>query len=332
MEKKNNCLNSLEKMIKEQMIPGAAVAFVSQDEVETQCLGNYGYEEPFNELAITQESIYDLASLTKLVGTTTRLLQLLEEGRLTLETEVCSLLPQFPKAKMTIKDLMTHRSGLPADFSEREKVSWTYIASYVQNFEYRGPQPMVYSDIGYILLGYIIEQLDGMNLERSFYEYIFKENDLAAITYFPVNPYLVVPTEQKKNGDDFWQGQVHDEKGRMLERPIGSAGLFATLDNLVQFARRTFVVPEGKKSIFSTETLELLKQTESDGRSLGWAWFPVDDNKKLLYHTGFTGTSIGIDLEKKEALIILTNRVHPTRGDRGYLAGRETIYRTYFGL
>ncbi|EEU81146.1 LOW QUALITY PROTEIN: predicted protein, partial [Enterococcus faecalis D6] len=187
-----------------------------------------------------------------------------------------------------------------------------------------------YSDLGYYLLGEIIQVLDRCSLEESFQTYLFQPMNLQH-TSFTVSDFAqAVPTEITKQRGVI-QGVVHDSKAYQLKAPIGSAGLFATLPDLLTFVQ-CFMnnrYPSGKP-LFSEKMFDALWSMNQGGRTFGWEVKKTQAGAGYLYHTGFTGTAIGMKKETKEALILLTNRIHPTREERGFLKARTKIYQQYF--
>lgn len=309
----------LTKLLKETKVPGLSAAVVTND-VKTFYLGKMGKVSPYDHREVKAGLIYDLASLTKVIGTTTRLLQLVQSNQLTLDQTVNELLPQFPNLKMTLRELLLHQSGLIADFSDKTAFSEEYLLNYLHHFNYQGPQRTRYSDIGFLLLGFIIETIDNSNLQESFTTHIFSPLQMKETTYFPQEIDRVVPTEQTASRG-LIVGKVHDSKAFHMKRPVGSAGLFSTLDDLVHFVQGIQTT-----KLLSKPTLQLLLKT-SDGRTLGWE---KPFGEQILFHTGFTGTSIGIDLKKQKSLILLTNRIHPNRNNTAFIKQRFQLYQEFF--
>lgn len=255
--------------------------------------------------------------MTKVVGTATRILQLIDECKIDWDSKINDLLVDFPNLALSIADLLLHTSGLPADFENKnisEEKVYSFFKNWVSNENVK--HKTVYSDIGFILLGFVIEAIDKMDLERSFNKHIFKPLKMNETSYAPKNKMDVIPTEVTPNRGVI-QGEVHDSKAWLIDKPIGSAGLFSTLTDLTKFVQ---AIMNNKKAdnrlFFQKETYQKLIYTNERMRTYGWEHLFTNVEAPVLFHTGFTGTSIGIDVFRKESLILLTNRVHPDREDR----------------
>ncbi|EME7218689.1 serine hydrolase [Enterococcus sp. 3G1_DIV0629] len=320
----NKMEKRLHEFIENTGIAGLSAAVIDQ-QVRNYSLGKMGKIPPFSEQTVSKGAIYDLASLTKVIGTTTRILQLVQSRQLTLLTQVAEILPRFSQLTMTIEDLLLHRSGLPADFSDKSRFSSRTLMQFFKTYEQPAQTKKVnYSDIGYLLLGMVIEAIDGTDLERSFQRYIFRPLGMKDTTYFPKNLNRIVPTESTEERG-LILGEVHDSKAFQLGRPAGSAGLFSTLEDLTAFTK-AMMEEQGQSVLFTGTVRTQLLQTYQQ-RTLGWE---KPFGETIIYHTGFTGTSIGIDLKQKRALILLTNRIHPTRDTPYFMKERYALYREFF--
>ena len=319
------------KMIENKQVSGAVWGVIENGIVTQGVAGTYGVTEKYGDQLLEVTSVFDLASLTKIIGTTTRIIQLIDQGKLTKSTKVSSVLPIYPSLNCDISQLLEHRSGLEADFINKEELTWEKISRYFKKVKLNDePKAVVYSDIGYILLGLIIEEIDSQELAASFQQHVFVPLGMSQTTYYPEELKRIVPTEVQDDGKAL-VGQVHDRKARKLEGALGSAGLFSTLSDLLVFSQRIMnnELANGQP-LFSEESLTLIRETNHQNRTLGWEWLTKTVQAKVLFHTGFTGTSIGIDCDKEKVLILLTNRVHPTREDHGFLAERKKMYQEYF--
>lgn len=187
-----------------------------------------------------------------------------------------------------------------------------------------------YSDLGYYLLGEIIQVLDRCSLEESFQTYLFQPMNLQH-TSFTVSDFAqAVPTEITKQRGVI-QGVVHDSKAYQLKAPIGSAGLFATLSDLLTFVQ-CFMnnrYPSGKP-LFSEKMFDALWSMNQGGRTFGWGIEKDASRGRLFVSYWLYWNGDWYEKETKEALILLTNRIHPTREERGFLKARTKIYQQYF--
>lgn len=320
-------LEEITEFVDEEIVSGISAAFIRNEKSVKIFYGQAGKLALFSQQPVDSTAIYDLASLTKVVGTTTRILQLIDLKKLTLETRCCEILRDFSNLDCTIQELLLHRSGLPADFSDKDRFTDEIVKDFFRTIQLDSKETS-YSDLGYLLLGWIIERIDGCNLEESFQKNIFYPLGMENTSYFPAEDSFFVPTEMnQKRG--LIVGQVHDSKAFHFSRPIGSAGLFSTLGDMILFAEAILNNRlDQTHQLFSNELYELFSMLNINGRTLGWEK-PFDD-REIIYHTGFTGTSIGLDLQAKRGLIILSNRIHPSRDNQRFIKKRAETYKKYF--
>ena len=317
-------------------IPGIAIGIVTPDSVSTQIYGDRAWipeREP-----LTLDTRFDLASLTKVVVTTTIVLQLIEEGRLSLETTIQSILPDYRHPMTTIHDLLTHQSGLPADDpAYRHCVDATALRQFTLTHPL-SVQPrtqVIYTDFGFLILGWVIEALEGpLNLLTQ--RRIVQPLGLRALGYSPKDPSVCAPTEVT-SARGVIRGVVHDGKAFKMGGVAGNAGCFATLDDVCTFVQ-SFL--DGHHRLLLDQSLRVLRQTHTKGldhvRSLGWYRhdpgfsFGHRVREDCLFHTGFTGTSITIDFKRRIGLVLLTNRIHPSRDNPHITAIRNALHDEVF--
>lgn len=308
------------QMVKENIICGASLGVIEEEQETLWCCGNQGVLLPYCERRLEVAMHYDLASLSKVIGTTTRVLQLLEQKKMNLDTKVKDLLPQFPYEGICVEHLLLHNSGLPAEI--RDKGNWTRenileLACTTQP-EAEPGERFIYSDVGFIMLGKLIETVDACGLEESYQRHIFGPLAMHHTSFIPPEDKIVcVPTESTEERGCIC-GEVHDRKGWLLG-PCGSAGLFSTLEDVMLFVRHYL---RHSDVLFGTSVFELLEQKEQFGRTLGWS---REYGSHTLYHTGFTGTSVLMDMEQRRGMVFLTNRIHPTRENTEFLEMRKEI-------
>lgn len=318
----------ISNMVFEKIIPGASWSFITPEGCVNHYAGRIGVCAPFSEKAVREGMAYDLASLTKIIGTTTRILQLIDEGQLTLMSPVNEVIPEFATIKVSIQDLLLHKGGFPADFSKKEKedLTKTVLHAYFKSCHLADSSyKTIYSDIGFLLLGEIIKAIDGVSLEQSFQTTIFQPLEMGETSYHLSDPTKAIPTEWTAERG-FVQGEAHDSKAYKLETEVGSAGLFSTLPDINKFVSAYL---EKDTRLFTSELFDKVRNTNVQGRSYGWEQ-KQGKEAMYLFHTGFTGTSIGLDMERKKGFVLLTNRIHPTREDRGFIKARAALYSTYF--
>lgn len=316
----------------QQAIAQDAIYGVSYGLIEPQHaqLGYLGHQGPQPPCLITPQMQYDLASLTKVVATTTRLLQLLCAQKISLTDKLGNYLPDVGAKDATITELLLHISGLPADLPDYHGLTKAeLIAKLKQVKPIRQNRGQVcYSDLGFIYLGWVIEKVDG-NLTQSLTRNIFAPLKMASTQFNPQPSRNIVPTEQQAKRGGVICGQVHDGKAYLLGGVSGHAGLFSTLEDLTNFVQ--MYLHQGmfqQQMILPPQAFNLLAEMGQDQRTLGWQRWQKTPTK--LWHTGFTGTSIGIDLLSKRGFICLTNRIYPTRQKQAWLKIRQELAQQFF--
>lgn len=306
-------------------IPGAALGVVSIDGESAVRLAGMAALVPEREV-LTRDHWFDLASLSKVIATTTMILKLSEQGRLDLDRPLTDAIPDLrqydvagaAERRLTFRDCLMHRSFLPA-----VEPIYTYgddaarLRAFVLQREWRHGQP-VYSDINFILLGIAIERLTGAPLS---------DWPLGEGLGFGPPPGPAVATEDCSWRGRVMKGEVHDENAFALGGAPGHAGLFGTVDGVLGFARAML---DG--SMLSPAMLAEVRTADERHRTCGWerafaGWHGGDAcSADTVGHTGFTGTGLWIDFERGLAWTLLTNRVHPTRhADSGIAALRPTV-------
>jgi uncharacterized protein YbbC (DUF1343 family) len=283
---------------------------------------------------MTLDTIFDLASLTKVVATTSGAMKVFEEGKLRLSDKVTEYLPEFQggKSDITVRDLMTHFSGFRPDFDLDPPFSGYEAGIHRALIEKPQNPPgvrFVYSDTNFILLGEIVRRRSGKTLDEWTQQEIFKPLGMVDTQFKPPASLRdrIAPTEIDAATGVPFRGVVHDPRSRLMGGVAGHAGLFATATDLSRFAE--MMLGEGTRDgvrIFSPLTVRKFTSPETPPdqpvlRGLGW---DVDSsyssNRGELFpigsygHTGFTGTSMWIDPSTNSYVILLTNFVHPKAG------------------
>ncbi len=306
-------------------------------------------------------TMYDLASLTKVVSTTFAAMKLYDEGRLDLDAPVARYIPQFGqngKSEVTIRNLLVHDSGFPPDPPTylwnwggipkaqlqrllKDPHAFVYPDSFGSNFyaahqamydsiyamplAYKTGTKMVYSDINMIVMAKVIEQITGMPINKYVTDSLYTPLGMTHTMFNPPN-YLwksCAATEYDSAAGYLLQGVVHDENARSLGGVAGHAGLFSTSEDLAVYAQMLLNggVYDGRRYLKqSTIALFTRKQSPLSTRALGWDTKSPEHSSAGKYfsptsfgHLGFTGTSIWVDPVRKLFVILLTNRVCPTR-------------------
>jgi serine-type D-Ala-D-Ala carboxypeptidase len=276
-------------------------------------------------------TLWDLASLTKVVGMTSAMMQLVEQGKVKLDAPVQRYLPEWQgknKEKVTVRDLITHRSGLPA-FKTYYKLNVspdsTLKLFFATPLDTLPGVRMVYSDIGAILLGKIVERVSGESLDRYLARHVFRPLRMTDTQYRPDSSLLprIAPTEVDPWRGRLIRGEVHDENAYALGGVSAHAGLFSTAHDLTRLARAYLDggVLDGARFAKAATIRQFTTVQDStfSSRALGWDT-PSEHSsaghfleRPAFGHTGFTGTSIWIAPQHDLYVILLTNRVNPTR-------------------
>lgn len=323
----------VDQAVKDGLIPGA-VLIVGHD-------GKILHRKAYGSRALvpkpeamTLDTIFDLASLTKVIATTSGAMKIFEDGKLRLSDKVTDYLPEFQggKSDITIRELMTHFSGFKPDF-DLDPPFQGYEAGIHRALIEKPQNPpgvrFVYSDTNFILMGEIVHRKSGRMLDAFVHDEVFKPLGMDDTQFNPPAPLRarIAPTEIDAATGVPFRGVVHDPRARLMGGVAGHAGLFSTADDLAKFAE--MMLGEGTRQgvrIFSPLTVRKFTSPETPVdqpvlRGLGW---DIDSsyssNRGELFpigsygHTGFTGTSIWIDPSTNSYVILLTNFVHPKAG------------------
>ncbi len=308
--------------------PGAAVFIGRQGAaVWRKGFGTLGWG--LESRAVTADStIYDLASLTKVVATTTAAMILYDEGRLPLDSKVADYLPGFVgkwKDEVTIRHLLTHRSGLPAG-RELWRVARTpdenKRAVIETKLRFRPGRSYIYSDLGADVLGWVVESIAGQPLDVFVRQQVFEPLGMSDTYFLPPDSVRdrVAPTDRSGRRTSASAVQVHDENAYVLGGVAGHAGLFGTADDLAVFAQMMLNGGSyGETRIVSEETIRLFTARAAGSRALGWEMAEGRHgageylSPTAYGHIGYTGTSMWIDPQRNMFVILLTNRVHAAR-------------------
>lgn len=356
----SSCLNAQDKQIKqfdfakvdelintavkEKVFPGA-VLLVWKD-------GNVLYEKPYgmftyevNSQKVTTETIFDLASLTKVIATTTAAMICIDRNLFLLDDKVINFIPEFGvnnKENITIRNLLVHNSGLAAwkkFYGRGLDENGVLEEIFNSELEYKTGTKMVYSDLGIITLGKIIEKVSGLSLDEFSKKEIFEPLKMNSTFFNPVDSLknFCAPTEL----DNYWRnkllrGEVHDETAALLGGVAGHAGLFSTANDLSKFME--MMINKGiynNQRIIKQETVDIFTQKKSDQSSRGLGWDTKSEKGSSagdlfsmisFGHTGYTGTSIWADRSRNLFVVFLTNRVYPSRENTKIISFRPRLH------
>ncbi len=342
--------------VADSAFPGAELLVAKDGKVVyDKAFGTYDYS-PYSR-RVDLNTMYDLASVTKVTATTLAAMKLYEEGKLDLDAPVVKYIPQFGqngKEKITIRNLLVHDSGLPPDPAHYLWYTSTipheqllellknprsflkdlvaaheamYDTLYATPLEYKTGTKEVYSDIGFIIMGKVIEKITGMPLDKYVEENFYKPLGMTHTMFNPPDNLvdMCAPTEFDSTSGSLLQGVVHDENARSLGGVAGHAGLFSTSGDLAIYLQMLLNggVYDGRRYLQdSTIALFTRKQSSLSTRALGWDTKSPENSSAGHFfsptsfgHLGFTGTSLWIDPVRKLFVVFLTNRVCPTRNN-----------------
>lgn len=327
--------------------PSAVLLVGSHDSiVDLQAIGHYGDEDP---RPVADTTVYDMASLTKVIGLTTAAMILVSEGKLDLDRPVHDYLPAFSgpeKDRVLIRHLLTHSSGLPADRPLYLETTTRQQALALVDSTPLDTVPgarFVYSDLGAIVLMQVIEKITGEPLNVYLQRHVFGPLGMTHTRYLPPASWIpfIAPTEHDPWRGRELRGEVHDENAARLGGVSGHAGLFSNAPDLARFA--FFLLDAWHNRLPADAPLEIpsrivrmftTRQNLPPGssRALGWDTSDHDGGSSghllsnvAFGHTGFTGTSIWIDPATDLVIILLTNRVNPTRFNHAILHIRSQV-------
>ena len=336
----------LDQAIAERAFPAAVIEVGTAGQMLwRQAFGTLTFD--IDSLPASDDTIFDLASLTKVIATTPIVMQQVERGVLALDDPVSGHIAEWrgeDRVEVTLRDLLTHCTGLPAwrpffrDLKGRRAFE---SAISTEPLAYAPRTQSVYSDLDFMLLGFIV---DGrVPLAERFALMLSQMEIVEEIQFTPPSLWRarVAPTEQDPWRGRLLVGEVHDENAAALGSIAGHAGLFGTAASVGSYARHLLQVLDGRSGIFRRATLEEFVRRRVDipgsSRALGWdTMLPTSSCGTLMSarafgHTGFTGTSLWVDPEKDVYVVLLTNRVHPTRTNEAIKQVRRAVHDAVMG-
>lgn len=338
--------NLIQEFIDDGAFPGANYVLVVGDKSYYGSLGKKALIPNVEENSI--DTLYDMASVSKVISTTTCILKLMEEGKIRLYSKVSAYLPRFKHEQITVFNLLTHTSGMQEGISNcttaksKEEV---LDRLYSYDLKYPVGEKIIYSDLNYIMLGEIIEVITGNKLDEYAKVALFDPLEMYDTGYKPTDKLRCAPTEERNDATyrGIVRGDVHDETSYACGGVAGHAGVFSTVNDMEHFIR--MILNKGTyngKRILSEVVVDRLfvpqvsevssLVTNYNRRGLGWIvnsqcssagnFTSYDDT---ILHTGFTGTNIWIDRKNNVGFSLLTNRVHPTRKNVKIIDARPKI-------
>jgi len=330
----------LEEAVAEGVTPGAALVVGHRGRIAL--VRGYGrLDWAADAPPVTAATVYDLASVTKVAATTVATMLLVEEGRLALDAPVARYLDAWPRegerSRITVRQLLDHSSGLPAGApfwrAGDEPSEWIDAIAEVP-LEHAPGERQLYSDLGPVLAGFVVQAVAGEGLDRFLARRVFGPLGMERTTFRPlergVPAEVIAPTEVLEDGH--LRGIVHDPAARALGGVAGNAGLFSSAADLAVLA--SALLWEEPGGIVCRETLKGFAARKGDGVRFAagwemparWAVWSEMFTPAAFGHTGFTGTSFWIDPEQDLFVILLTNRVNPTATNDGHLELRRSVH------
>ena len=340
----------MQTAIEDGIFPGGVVLAAKDDTV--RFFKSYGYANLSTKQPVTTDTCFDLASLTKPLATTLAVIKLIQQSKLELHQKIETILPPFAntqKGSITIEHLLAHNAGLPdyrPYYKLLERVSPDQRRSALRDFlvkeplEYPVGERTVYSDIGFMILSWVIETISGRRLDRFALEEVYTPLELDHLFFVdlkkPDRTKSFAATETCSWRKQIIQGVVHDENAYAAGGIEGHAGLFGTATEVYRLLAVLLEIYHNrlKTPIFDQDLLRLfLTKQQGFERAFGFDT-PSDTNSSCgnyfssntVGHLGFTGTSFWMDLEWRIIVILLTNRIHPTRTNEEIRAFRPRLH------
>ena len=334
--------------IRDSAFPGAVAVVGTKDSIFVSV--SAGQLDWHSSPATSMTTLWDMASLTKVVALTSSMMLLTESGQVDLNAPVQRYVPEFTgrgKETVTVRHLLTHSSGLPAWrplYKEAEDPAAAMALAIATPLDTMPGIRMVYSDLGAIILGEIVKRVSGQQFDAFARERVFVPLGMRESMFRPPESLRerIAPTEVDPWRQRHLRGEVHDENAFALGGISAHAGLFSTATDLVRLARMYLGggTIDGRRFV-STATIDRFTSVQDSTlshRALGWET-PNGTNsagrlmsKRSFGHTGFTGTSFWVDRDRGIFVILLSNRVNPTREHRGITGVRTAVADAVIGL
>ena len=331
-------IEDIESGIKDRCTPSTAFGITDGKKITLGAVGSMTYSHPENK--VNNETLYDIASLSKVVVTVTLISKLVDRGVIKLSDPAQKYLPGFKFSDVSVGNLLTHTSGLPADFTGKEILPREVALERLYNTdkEYETGTRVLYSDLGYMLLGEMIEKIFNNSLDAVARKEIFVPLNMVSTCYCPRNKETCVATEITEERG-LIQGIVHDEKACSLGGVAGHAGVFTNAKDLSNFV--SMILNDGMfngQSFLSKEIIDawfkptVHEEREKVDRWRSWCWITgknhlvsEKDLKNTISFNGFTGPSILVDRDKGIGIVFLASRIHPTRDNMRFYPFRRKI-------
>lgn len=335
--------NDLQAAVDASVFPGCVAGVYYRNCMQVIAVGRLSYDS--NSAEVTEETIYDVASITKAIPVSSLVLKLINDGQISASDQLIRYVPQFRGAnreEILIQHLLTQTLSFNFRLSDYKEMNSAEIMDRILTADFNFPPGyrFYYTNATSILLGMVVEHCAGKTLDKVAAEYFFEPLDMKR-TSFDVSMFdscSIAPTEVDPWRGRLIRGEVHDESAWALRpRVVGSAGLFSTVPDILIFAR--MLLEDGSykgRCFFNPEVLSLMHTNQLSGLN-GWTGLGWELNQKSFMgrlcsesafgKTGFTGCSVVIDPCKKAAVVLLSNHIHPQRR-----SSRDTINKVRCNL
>ncbi len=330
---KERILSFLQKEIDGQVTPGTAILIKWQGKtILKEAIGTNSLED--DRVPLTTRHLFDVASLTKVMATLPAVLQLLESGEIYLQDKVARFLPEFGrngKGDVSLRQLLTHSSGLAAHRHYYEKrLSYEEVLNSIceEQLVYQPDTEVIYSDLGYMLLGEVISRITAQPFQRYVRDNVYKPMGMDSTGFLPKGERQhFAPTEYLEHLGGHKYGIVHDDNTEFMGGISGHAGLFSSLEDIEKYCDmlESDGYCKGRKILhphWLRKSRENFTPFSKEARGIGWQMkgtgpSPIGDllSSRTYGHTGFTGTSFYLDPENELYIVLLTNRVYFGRHD-----------------
>lgn len=323
----------IDAMLDDGIVPGFSYVIFDGDDQLKVVKGNSQVRPTTRPLA--DNTLYDVASLTKVIGTVPVICQLVNEGRIILDFPLHRYLPGFKDENPTLRNLITHTSGIGGYIPRRNEMPKDLLTAALLTQLKVGPnlnRMISYTDINFVYLGWVAEAVTGKPIQQLITERVLKPLKMDHSSFHPDPDHCAPTAIDPKRG--LLKGQVHDPKAAILGDRCGSAGLFTTVDDLTTFSRALIETDlDGHLEPWNVDDM-FEDQTPLDGdhsRSLGWKLFHSRGKNPhmLISHTGYTGPWMILDKETDSGIIFLTNQVNTGTDRNAYLKRRSQLMATY---
>ncbi|MDY4760672.1 serine hydrolase [Streptococcus thoraltensis] len=295
-------LEKVNQQIAENLYHGASLAIFKEGHWQEYYLGTIDGENP-----VKPDLVYDLASVSKVVGVATVAAFLVDQGKLDIDKTLSFYYSDFKNDGVTVRQLLTHTSGIDPFIPNRDQLNSAELKAAINQISVTDKKDFLYTDINFLLLGFMLEEVSGLSLNQLFKQEIFNPWQMTQTNFGPNSQ--AVPTV-KGISDGF----VHDPKAKVLKEHAGSAGLFSTVKDLETFLEHYL------QDDFAKDLWENLSPSPEKRRALGWN---LDGD--WIDHTGYTGSFIMANRKAQQAIIFLTNRTYEKDNRPEWIAKRKEL-------